>query len=447
MRSELVGREHELAVLQENLTAAVASQPRLVLCRGEPGIGKTRLAQELSSRAAAKEVSVVWGRADDSAGAPPYWPWRQMLRGMSTIADTAAIAEEHRLTADLSPLAPDHFAETVDQPTGSASIEDRFRQFDAVRELLRKVTLRRPLVIVFDDAHAADEGSLLLLHHLTRGLTDERLLLIVNQRSTEKAHWVLEIELLRQPITTQLDLRGLGAPAVARQLTSLVGHGVPDLDVAHVHSATGGNPFFVTEMGRMLVEGEPAASTALLTTDVRAAVKARLDRLTPGCLRLLQAASVIGQEFDLTVVAAMLDVPALDCLGPLDEAVAAGLVEAASAATRHRVTHAIIRDAIEAGLTTADRVLLHRKAAEALEDIYAGRVAPHLFDLARHWSISWVLGESARAAGWILRAGEAAMDGHAYEEAARLFRVALDVWAGATDDIGRCRVLLQLGAA
>jgi len=98
-------------------------------------------------------------------------------------------------------------------------------------------------------------------------------------------------------------------------------------------------------------------------------------------------------------------------------------------------------------LTTADRVLLHRKAAEALEDIYAGRVAPHLFDLARHWSISWVLGESARAAGWILRAGEEAMDGHAYEEAARLFGVALDVSADATDDIGRCRVLLKLGAA
>ncbi|MEJ7771814.1 MAG: ATP-binding protein, partial [Geodermatophilaceae bacterium] len=88
MQSELFGREHELAVLEENLTAAVAGQPRLVLCRGEPGIGKTRLAQELCTAASDKHVTALWGRADDSAGAPPYWPWRQMLRGMSTIADT-----------------------------------------------------------------------------------------------------------------------------------------------------------------------------------------------------------------------------------------------------------------------------------------------------------------------------------------------------------------------
>lgn len=447
MRSEMVGRERELAVLEENLTAAVTGQPRLVLCRGEPGIGKTRLAQELCQAAADKAVLAVWGRADDSAGAPPYWPWRQILRGMSTIADTAAIAEEHRLTADLSPLAPDLFAETVDQPTRSASIEDRFRQFDAVRELLRLVTRRRPLVIVFDDAHAADEGSLLLLHHLTRGLTDERLLLMVSQRTTEKAHRVLESELLRQPITRQLDLGGLGAPAVGRQLASLVGHEVPDVDVAHVHSATGGNPFFVTEMGRVLAQGGAAASTALLTTDVRAAIKARLDRLSPECFRLLQAASVVGREFDLTVVAAMLGLPVLDCLDLLDEAAAARLADPLSAASQHRFTHSILRDAIEASLATADRVLLHRKAAESLEEMHAGRVEPHLFDLARHWEIASVIGESARAADWIECAGHRAMRSHAYEDGARLFRRALDVGGADLDAAVRCRVLVALGAA
>ena len=446
VRTELVGREREFAVLTNALAAALDGHPGVVLCRGEPGIGKTRLAEEFCRRAATNDISTAWGRSQETAGAPPYWPWRQILRAVAPIVDMCELAESGLIT-DLGPLASEVFQGAADSGHGKASIEDRLREFDAVGDLLCQVTLRRALVIVFDDAHGADEGSLLLLHHLTRGLTDERLLLLVNQRSTEKAHWVLESELLRQPITRQLDLRGLGVPAVARQLASLVGHWVPDVDVAHVHSATGGNPFFVTEMGRALAEGESAASTSLLTTDLRAAVKARLHRLTPECLRLLQAASVIGQEFDLTVVAAVLDVPALDCLGPLDEAVAAGLIEAATAATRHRVTHAIIRDGIEAGLTTADRVLLHRKAAEALEDIYAGRVEPHLFDLARHWSISWILGESARAAGWILRAGEEAMEGHAYEEAARLFRVALDVWAGATDDIGRCRVLLELGTA
>ncbi|MDQ3476553.1 MAG: ATP-binding protein, partial [Actinomycetota bacterium] len=97
MRPELVGRERELAMLSDCLDDALSGRPRLVLCRGEPGIGKTRLAQELSSWAAAKEVSVVWGRADDSAGAPPYWPWRQVLRAIGDLVDISAIAQEHRL--------------------------------------------------------------------------------------------------------------------------------------------------------------------------------------------------------------------------------------------------------------------------------------------------------------------------------------------------------------
>ena len=315
MRTELVGREREFPVLTNALAAALDGHPGVVLCRGEPGIGKTRLADEFCRRAATNDISTAWGRSQETAGAPPYWPWRQILRAVATIVDMDELAELGLVT-DLGPLASEAFPCAADSGHGTASIEDRLQQFDAVADLLRQVTRRRPLVIVFDDAHGADEGSLLLLHHLTSGLTDERLLLLVNQRSTEKAHWVLDSELLRHPITTQLDLRGLGVPAVARQLASLVGHGVPEVDVAHVHSATGGNPFFVTEMGRVIAEGEPAASTAPLTTDVRAAVKARLDRLTPECLRLLQAASVIGQEFDLSVVAAMLDVPALDCLGP-----------------------------------------------------------------------------------------------------------------------------------
>ncbi len=180
MRSELVGRERELAMLSDCLDDALSGRPRLVLCRGEPGIGKTRLAQELCTSAAEKEVPAVWGAAEDFAGAPPYWPWRQILRAMSAVVDISAIAQEHRLAADLSPLAPDIFPEAGDHPIASASIADRFRQFDAVGDLLRYTTLERPLVMVFDDMHWADEPSLRLLQHVTRGLASERVLLVVN---------------------------------------------------------------------------------------------------------------------------------------------------------------------------------------------------------------------------------------------------------------------------
>ena len=95
MRTALVGRERELAALSDCLEDALFGQPRLVVCRGEPGIGKTRLAQEVCNSAADKDVVAVWGRADDSAGAPPYWPWRQILRAMSAVVDVSAIAQEH----------------------------------------------------------------------------------------------------------------------------------------------------------------------------------------------------------------------------------------------------------------------------------------------------------------------------------------------------------------
>ncbi|MDQ3733725.1 MAG: AAA family ATPase [Actinomycetota bacterium] len=446
MRTALVGRERELAVLTDALARAMEGHPRVVLCRGEPGVGKTRLADELRRRASAEGVPCLWGRAEESDSTPPYWPWQQVLRDVPTIADLSA-TDEQSLSTDLGPLARHVFPRAAASVKGRSSIEDRLQQFDAVRYLLRFVTLQRPLLIVIDDAHGADEASLLLLQHITQGLTDERILLLVNQRDTEKAHRVLEVELLRQPITRQLDLRGLGATAVGEQLTLLVGHEVPDVEIAHVHSATGGNPFFVAEMGRMLAEVGPGARTARVTTDVRAAIKARLERLSPHCLRFLSAACVVGQDFELTVVAAMLGVAVLDCLEPLEEAVSAGLVEGNSAVSRHRFTHAILRDAIEAGLTTGERVRLHRSAAEALEATHAGRIEPHLFDLARHWSMAWVLGDSARAAGWIRRAGEQALHDQAYEEAARLLRMALDVWAGAEDEIGRCGLLLELGLA
>jgi predicted ATPase len=215
MRTALVGRERELAALSDCLEDALFGQPRLVVCRGEPGIGKTRLAQEVCNSAADKDVVA------------PYWPWRQILRAMSAVVDVSAIAQEHRLATDLSLVAPDLFAEAVDHPLSSASRAARFRQFDAVGDLLRQVTRRRALVIVLDDAHWADPSSLLLLRHLVRNLTDERLLLIVNQRDTGSGRGVLVTELLREPVSRQLDLRG---PARVRGREAIgrgVGHGGP----------------------------------------------------------------------------------------------------------------------------------------------------------------------------------------------------------------------------
>lgn len=183
MRTELVGREQELAALVEHLESALAAHPRVVLCRGEPGIGKTRMAEELTGLAAPRGVAAAWGPAAESSGALPYWPWRQVLRAMSAgvdIADIADIADELGLTPDLVRLAPDVFDASAGDPGGSGLGAERFRLFDAVARLLSEIAVRAPWLIVLDDAHRADYGSLLLLHHVVRALTRERLLVMVN---------------------------------------------------------------------------------------------------------------------------------------------------------------------------------------------------------------------------------------------------------------------------
>lgn len=407
-RTELVGREAELTVLGEFLEAALGGEPRLVLCRGEPGIGKTRLAQEMASRATEKGVPAVWGRGVESDGAPPYWPWRQLLRAAAEVVDVGRLAEGDRLTADLNLLAPDVFP-TTDQRVDTGSSEDRFRQFDAVGRLLRGVAARTPLVVVLDDVHWADQPSLLLLQHVARTLTDERVLFLVNYRDTERTHSAIVTDLLREPVTREMHLAGLPAPAVAKQLASAVGTEVSDHEAEEVRALTRGNPFFVGEMARVLGDRRAGVRSSLVTTSVREAIGARLHRLSPECVRLLQAASIVGREVPVALVAAVAGVPVARCLGPFDEAVAAGFLEVGPAPAEHQFTHALVRDAIEAGLPTSERVRLHRSAAEAIEQVYGGRLESHLFDLARHWAVAAVAGDAATAAAWARRAAEEAM--------------------------------------
>jgi DNA-binding CsgD family transcriptional regulator len=452
VRADLVGRESEMAMLGGWLQAAIDGHPGLVLCRGEPGIGKTRLAEEGAVLATAKGARAVWGRAVQAEGAPPYWPWLQLLRAIADEVDLRAVAGEHGLTADLGRLSPDLFPATSTaiahlSSGGSVSTEDRFRQFDALGRLLRLVAEFRPMVIVLEDIHWADRPSLLLLQHVARTMTDERILIIANYRDTEPEHSSIVTDLLREPVTREVHLTGLAAPAVRRQLISLLGRDVSEAEAEEVHARSGGNPFFVSEVGRAVADRPLGAAASLVTASLRDAIDARLRRLSSVGVGLLQAASIVGQEFPVLLVASIVGCPVSAALGPLDQAVAAGLVEVGPAPATYRFLHALVRDAIEAGLGTAERVRLHRAAAEAIEKLYAGRLDDHLFDLARHWSVAAVQGDEGFAARRIQQAGEEAMRRLAFEEAARLFQSALDAGGPGLGDVDRCRLYIAVGAA
>ncbi|MGK5169272.1 ATP-binding protein [Geodermatophilus sp. CPCC 205761] len=446
MRTELVGRRHELALLVDCLDGAIAGRARLVLCRGEPGIGKTRLTEELGALAGSRDVATAWGATAEATGAPPFWPWRQVLRALADSVDLRAVAAASRLEADLGSLAPDLFPDGPGRTEVGPSDVTRFRSFDAVARLLREVTRARPVLVVLDDLHRADPASLLLLRHVVGTMAGQRLLVVATHRDTEPVAPVVT-ELRLEPVTEVLHLRGLPAPAVGAQLTALLGRSLSDGDVERVHARTGGNPFFVREVARTLGDPRAGAADAPVPDGVRAAIAARLGRLSAGSARALAAASVIGREFAAPTVARVLDVPVLACLTVLDEAAAAGMVEATAVAGRFRFPHDLVHDAVEADLGTSERVRLHRRAAEALEPPLDGTSDGRLADLARHWAVAAVAGERARAAAWIRRAAEEAGHRLAYEEAARLYRLAVTVGAGDLDDGLRCRLLIDAGTA
>ncbi len=406
----LVGRQGELRALRSWLEAARGGAGRLVLCAGEPGIGKTRLAQEFAGVAMAGGAAVVWGRCVEADGAPAYWPWRQVLRSLGI--DPSAV-----LTGD------------VESP------EERFRVLDGVASAVREVADRGPLVIVLDDIHRSDEPSLLVLRHLTDQLVDAPLLILATFRDVEPASALPRIlpDLVRAPAVARLDLRGFDLAEVGEQLATAVGD---TADAEAVLDVTGGNPLFVREVARVMAEGlwrpeRPPRSVLEI-------VGARLVRVSADCRRVVQAAAVVGRDFAPGLVADVLGRHFVDCLPGLDEAVAWGFVAQAGDVGGYRFVHALTRDAVEASLTSSERADLHRRVAEVIEARFAEDLSEHLTDLARHWAVLAPFGEATAARRWTIRAAEEAVARLAYEEAVRLYRAAfaLDTSWPATERAG-----------
>lgn len=412
-RSDLLGRARELDTLHGWLDDARAGHGRLVLCVGEAGIGKTRLCQELAGLAHGD--GLAWGRCVDTEGAPPFWPWREVLRALG--------AEE--------------------PPAGEArSPQDRFRAVDAVAAAVLTQAQRRPLLVVLDDVHWADESSLLVLRHVADRAASTRLLLVATLREPERGTATARAltDLHRAPSCEALTLHGLGPADVGRQLDALGAAGVP---AEAVHDATGGNPFFVREIARAAVEGTWLPGAAPRT--VRDAVGARVGRLDAPVRRLVEAGAVIGRRFPLTVAARIVDVPVDTCLGLADAAVASGLL--VQSGGELRFVHALTRDAVQASIPTATAVALHRAVAEALEERWTGELDEHLAELAWHRIALAPYGDADAARAWALRAAAGSVRRLAFEEGVRLYRAALEVPTPWPDDVSACRTHLALGRA
>ncbi|WP_345503013.1 BTAD domain-containing putative transcriptional regulator [Pedococcus ginsenosidimutans] len=391
----MVGREVQLAAVVEQLDQAEAGSPSFVALVGEPGIGKSRMAAELASRAGERGAAVLLGRCSQDDGAPPLWPWLQVLRGLGR---------------DLPELPDD----------GSAP----FRVWEQIVADVVEVARGRAVVVVLDDLHWADVASLRVLRLLVETAGDARMLVLCTWRNRPEPTGALSdvAEALARRHALRVDLHGL-APQDASRVVETVAGSVPTaaqaVELAH---RTDGNPFFLVEYARLardggglaVLEGEAHPPAAVHDVLVR-----RLQRLPDESLTALRWAAVLGRQFDLPTLAEVSGLAEDDLLDRLDPALDAGLLRE-DGIELYLFGHALVRDTIYSSLSATRRARAHARVAGALQ----GRPGRET-ELARHWLAA---GPAHAARGWLAAVSAAAVARrlHAYDEAAELLVSALD---------------------
>lgn len=465
-----VGRDRELAELVAALEEARAERGRLALLAGEPGIGKSRLADQLAARARDDGTRVLVGRCWDGAGAPAYWPWVQVVRGLIRTTDPAMLRRQLGPGAgDVAQMVPDLRGAFADLQEASVADSEsaRFQLFDSTTNFLRAAAEESPLLIVLDDLHVADLASLLFLRFLAGQLGDTRILVVGTFRDAEfgtpdPATRAALHELVHLPTATSIVLGGLAESLVAELIEAVTGVAPHTKLIDAIVRETRGNPLFVGEAVRLLeAEGrlaEMATGEELrlpLPSAIREVITRRVRHLDPGTAAALSHAAVIGPEFSVEVLRRAMGSPP-DLLDRLGDAVRAGLLTTVPAALgRYRFAHDLIRTTLYDELAETDRAALHRGIATTLEELYAATPDAFRAELAHHWFEASrggaPEGDAAanRAADYAREAGDLAIRSLAYESAARLYRMvlaALDTDPH-PDPSARLETLIRLGDA
>ncbi len=421
----LVGRQREQQVLLLGLAALADGRGGLYLLSGEPGIGKTRLADEVARQAEAQGLAVAWGAAWDGGAAPAYWPWIEVVRSLRPLLPEP----DRQLRRDLGPLWSEGSA-TDSAQTDPAATQDPellgFRRFDALRALVQQAAGRRPLLLILEDLHAADRASLQALLLIARGVRRLPVMLLGTHRPAEAAVDV-EIERLLGRLAregTSLQLGRLTRAEVASLLDDL--DPLPPRLLDEVYQASGGNPLFVGESLRVVRTGGRLEQAA---EGLSALIRERLARFDAPAREALELAAVLGREMQRAVLAEACGVSVEQLEARLRAPRQAGLIQDAPDGPdgdQLQFVHGLYREGLIDDLPAERRPKLHLRVAQAL---LRRRAAGHLEaeePLARHLLVAGAEGDPRLAVEWAVRAGRSALAGLAFDRAVGLFEGALE---------------------
>jgi len=455
MRTRLVGRDSELRELKSSLELAASGHGQVVLVEGEPGIGKTRLLQEAQVYARLRGFIVLVGRCYEQETGVPYMPFIEMFGGRLGGIERSALLDELGDTApefiQLIPQVRRALPDIAPSPPLDA-VQERLRLFASVAEYLTRLSRRAPLALVLEDLHWADAASLSLLQHMARTLRGERVATLGSYRDVEvdREHPLSDAlrEMNRERLFNGISLRRLQRDGVGTMVRTMFEiEGVSDEFLDLLYGETEGNPFFVEEVLKSLVEEgalyredgrweRKAIAEIEVPKSVREVIGRRLERVSDPCRHALGLAAVIGRRFRFETLQSVGELPEDQLLTAIEEAITAQLVREESTAgeVEYDFVHALMREVLYDRLSLRRRMTLHQKVGETLERQHAGRMSAVVEDLAHHFTRAPHGVGLQKAIQYSIDAGRKAMSVFAHEEAVRYFQNALELLAETGDD-------------
>ncbi len=423
----LVGRQEESATLREAWEQARQRRGRIAVILGETGTGKSRLVADLVGAVIAGGGRVLLGRAHDSEQILPFGPWADALRSGRVIAELAAQRDAKAIwVAELARLFPELGAST----RAVADAEDYVRLFEAIARVIGTLATERPLLLILEDIHWADEMTLRLLAFVSRRLSEWPVLLVATARSED----VIDAPLLRRTLVElhggadvcALTLSPLTEPHTAELVRTLCRAGTDDPAVRHLSAqiwrVSEGNPFMVVETMRALYEDAAGRGDELRTPRrVRDVISTRLERLSESGRQLAAIVSVVGRECDFALLDRAAAIGTHAAAAAVEELVARRILHVVG--ERLDFTHDRMREVAYDQLIAPRRRLLHALVVDAIEDLYRDDLDPHCVALGRHCRSA---GLWERALPYLRQAGLTAARRSAHRQAMACFEQGLE---------------------